>query len=109
MLNNYLYSQSTRNFPHQPTDEQHLALQKLADFLLSQESDLLFLLKGYAGTGKTSLIGALVKTMAELKQKSVLLAPTGRAAKAFSGYAGQKAYTLHKKLQSLLPSTFAAK
>ena len=75
MLNNYLYSQITRNFPHQPTDEQHLALQKLADFLLSQESDLLFLLKGYAGTGKTSLIGALVKTMAELKQKSVLLAP----------------------------------
>ena len=53
MLNNYLYSQITRNFPHQPTDEQHLALQKLADFLLSQESDLLFLLKGYAGTGKT--------------------------------------------------------
>ena len=86
MLNNYLYSQITRNFPHQPTDEQHLALQKLADFLLSQESDLLFLLKGYAGTGKTSLIGALVKTMAELKQKSVLLAPTGRAAKVFSGW-----------------------
>lgn len=98
MLNNYLYSQITRNFPHQPTDEQHLALQKLADFLLSQESDLLFLLKGYAGTGKTSLIGALVKTMAELKQKSVLLAPTGRAAKVFSGYAGQKAYTIHKKI-----------
>lgn len=104
MLNNYLYSQITRNFPHQPTDEQHLALQKLADFLLSQESDLLFLLKGYAGTGKTSLIGALVKTMAELKQKSVLLAPTGRAAKVFSGYAGQKAYTSTRKSTGRKPS-----
>ncbi|MGM9758706.1 MAG: ATP-dependent RecD-like DNA helicase [Parabacteroides sp.] len=98
MINNYLYSQIARNFPHKPTDEQDLALRKLSDFLLSQKPDGLLLLKGYAGTGKTSLVGALVKTMADLKQKSVLLAPTGRAAKVFSGYAGQKAYTIHKKI-----------
>jgi exodeoxyribonuclease-5 len=55
-------------------------------------------LKGYAGTGKSSLVGAIVKTMNELKQKSVLLAPTGRAAKVFAAYAGQNAYTIHKKI-----------
>jgi exodeoxyribonuclease-5 len=58
----------------------------------------LFLLKGYAGTGKTSLLGALVKTLNHLRQKTVLMAPTGRAAKVFSEYAGQKAFTIHKKI-----------
>ena len=58
----------------------------------------MFLLKGYAGTGKTSLIGALVKTLDQLEQKCILLAPTGRAAKVFSHYAGHPAYTIHKKI-----------
>lgn len=98
MINSYLYSQIARNFPFQPTEDQFLVLQTLSDFLLSTDPDLLLLLKGYAGTGKTSLVGALVKTMNELKQKTVLLAPTGRAAKVFSNYAGQKAYTIHKKI-----------
>lgn len=98
MINNYLHSKITQNFPHKPTQDQDLALQALADFLLSTAQDGLLLLKGYAGTGKTSLIGALVKTMIELKQKTVLLAPTGRAAKVFSNYAGQKAFTIHKKI-----------
>lgn len=98
MINNYLHSKITQNFPHKPTQDQDLALQSLADFLLSTAQDELLLLKGYAGTGKTSLIGALVKTMIELKQKTVLLAPTGRAAKVFSNYAGQKAFTIHKKI-----------
>lgn len=98
MINNFLYSKITQNFPHKPTEDQDLALMTLANFLLSTETDAVLLLKGYAGTGKTSLIGALVKTMAELKQKAVLLAPTGRAAKVFSNYAGQKAYTIHKKI-----------
>ena len=98
MINSYLSRQITQNFPYKPTDDQLLALNILADFLLSDIQDSLLLLKGYAGTGKTSLVGALVKTMNELKQKSVLLAPTGRAAKVFSGYAGQKAYTIHKKI-----------
>lgn len=98
MINSYLCGQISRNFPHKPTEDQSFALKRLADFLLSEETDSLLLIKGYAGTGKTSLVGALVKTMAELKQKSLLLAPTGRAAKVFSGYAGQKAYTIHKKI-----------
>ena len=78
MINSYLSRQITQNFPYNPTEDQVLALNVLSDFLLSEEPDSLLLLKGYAGTGKTSLVGALVKTMAELKQKSILLAPTGR-------------------------------
>lgn len=70
----------------------------LATFLLSPKSDLLFLLRGYAGTGKTSLVGALVKTLDLLKQKTVLLAPTGRAAKVLSSYANHPAFTIHKKI-----------
>lgn len=98
MINSYISTQIERNFPYKPTEDQFLALQKLTGFLLSEQTDSLLLMKGYAGTGKTSLVGALVKTLTELKQKTVLLAPTGRAAKVFSGYAGQKAYTIHKKI-----------
>lgn len=98
MINSYLSHQITQNFPYDPTEDQFSALQIISDFLLSGETDSILLLKGYAGTGKTSLVGALVKTLNELKQKSILLAPTGRAAKVFSGYAGQNAYTIHKKI-----------
>lgn len=98
MINSYLSRKITENFHHNPTEDQFLALQTLTDFLLSGESDSILLLKGYAGTGKTSLVGALVKTLNELKQKTFLLAPTGRAAKVFSGYAGQNAFTIHKKI-----------
>lgn len=98
MINSYISRQITQNFPYNPTEDQFLALNCLTDFLLSEKADTLLLLKGYAGTGKTSLVGALVKTMTELEQKSILLAPTGRAAKVFSGYAGQKAFTIHKKI-----------
>lgn len=98
MINSYLSGQIRENFPYNPTEDQLLALNTLADFLLSDDSDSLLLLKGYAGTGKTSLVGALVKTMSGLEQKSILLAPTGRAAKVFSGYAGHKAFTIHKKI-----------
>ena len=96
MINSYLSRQITQNFPHNPTEDQFSALKTLTDFLLSVESDTLLLLKGYAGTGKTSLVGALVKTLNELQQKTFLLAPTGRAAKVFSNYSGQN--TIHKKI-----------
>ncbi len=98
MINNYLERQIKENFPYQPTTEQEITLKKLSEFLLSRSGQHLFLLRGYAGTGKTSLIGALVKTMDNLKQKVVLLAPTGRAAKVFSSYAGHSAFTIHKKI-----------
>lgn len=93
-----LLEQIKRKFLYKPTSEQENALKLLADFLLSPDSDEVFLLKGYAGTGKTSLVSALVKTLDELKQKCILLAPTGRAAKVFSHYAGHPAYTIHRRI-----------
>ena len=98
MVNTYLGQQIKTNFPYKPTLEQENVLKILANFLFSRKSDTIFLLKGYAGTGKTSLIGALVKTFDQLEQKCVLMAPTGRAAKVFSHYANHAAYTIHKKI-----------
>lgn len=98
MINNYLERQIKENFHFQPTPEQDKAIEMLGEFLLSDASEEIFVLRGYAGTGKTSLVGALVKTLDFLKQKSVLMAPTGRAAKVFSLYAGHPAFTIHKKI-----------
>ena len=86
------------NFAHEPTNEQELAVCKWEEFLLDRNPNTLFLLRGYAGTGKTSLVAALVKTLLQLKQPVMLLAPTGRAAKVFSSYADTPAYTIHKKI-----------
>ncbi len=98
MIHNYLERQIKENFPYQPTFEQENAVTALSEFLLSTDTDSLLVLRGYAGTGKTSLVGALVKTMDQLKQKTMLLAPTGRAAKVFASYAGHPAFTIHKKI-----------
>ena len=98
MINNYLERQIKENFPYELTFEQNKTVELLSVFLLSGKKDTVFVLRGFAGTGKTSLIGALVKAMTALQQKVVLLAPTGRAAKVFSGYAGHPAYTIHKKI-----------
>lgn len=98
MINNYLKYQIKEYFPYTPTFEQETAIDSLSDFLLDRSNDIAFILRGYAGTGKTSLIGALVKAMDKLQQKVVLLAPTGRAAKVFSLYAGHSAFTIHKKI-----------
>ena len=86
------------NFAHEPTNEQELAVCKWEEFLLDRNPNTLFLLRGYAGTGKTSLVAALVKTLQQLKQPVMLMAPTGRAAKVFSSYADTPAYTIHKKI-----------
>ena len=98
MITHYLLQQIKTNFCYKPTIGQEKAINLLSNFLFSTQADTIFLLKGYAGTGKTSLIGALVKTLDQLKQKCVLLAPTGRAAKVFSLYAEHPAYTIHKKI-----------
>ena len=98
MINNYLAQQIKEIFPYVPTFEQEKAINSLSAFLLNRSNDAAFILRGYAGTGKTSLIGALVKMMDKLEQKVVLLAPTGRAAKVFSAYAGHSAFTIHKKI-----------
>jgi len=87
-----------RKFTLNPTNEQRNAIVKFCDFLLSRDGDSVFLLTGYAGTGKTTLVGSIVKTMVELKQRVVLLAPTGRAAKVFALHADQPAFTIHRKI-----------
>lgn len=98
MVNRFFIEKINENFPYSFTNDQQKALDKIADFLFSGIADQLFLLTGYAGTGKSSLIGSLVRTMAQFRQKTILLAPTGRAAKVFSGYAAQQAFTIHKKI-----------
>lgn len=86
------------NFRHLPTEEQAHVIGLWCKFLLSRNGDSMFLLKGYAGTGKTSLVGALVRTMKMLRQRVVLLAPTGRAAKVMGGYADAPAGTIHRHI-----------
>lgn len=85
-------------FPFPPTDDQKLALEKLALFMLSSTEQQVFLLKGYAGTGKTSLISALIRYLDGQRVGFVLMAPTGRAAKVLASYSGHQAFTIHKKI-----------
>ena len=85
-------------FGFEPTTEQSQVVSMWADFLLSTQRDEVFLLRGYAGTGKTTLVGALVRALAALRRHVVLLAPTGRAAKVFSLHADHPAFTIHKKI-----------
>ena len=85
-----------RHFGFEPTASQAEAMDRLADFIYGKGENFLFQLSGYAGTGKTSLVSALMKTLADIGVHIVMLAPTGRAAKVLSQYAGRKAYTIHK-------------
>ena len=86
---------------YEPTEGQKLAIWQLVDFLYKREPKQLFILKGYAGTGKTTLISALVQVFENLKKRTVLLAPTGRAAKVFASYSGAKAFTIHKHIYKI--------
>ncbi len=92
------YSFLKNDFPHSTTSKQDIALQLLAKFVSGPEKDTTFLLKGYAGTGKTTIVGTLVKNLSRIKMRSVLLAPTGRAAKVISNYSKKQAFTIHKKI-----------
>jgi exodeoxyribonuclease-5 len=85
-----------RHFGFEPTESQAEAMDQLADFIYGKGDNFLFQLTGYAGTGKTSLVSALVKALTDIGVHIVMLAPTGRAAKVLSQYAGRKAYTIHK-------------
>ena len=98
MLNNDLSQQIKRNFSYKPTEEQENALNSFSNFLLSPSSEKIFVLRGYAGTGKTSLVSALVKTLGEVGRKCVLLAPPGRAATVFSLYSHPPAYTIPRRI-----------
>ncbi|MDB5145026.1 MAG: hypothetical protein JWQ66_3739 [Mucilaginibacter sp.] len=85
-------------FPHEPTGQQLELFNRLHQFLQSRDDDECFILKGYAGTGKTTVLGALVKALKQYNYRSVLLAPTGRAAKVITNYSGKKAFTIHKRI-----------
>ena len=93
-----LYSLFKGGFPHEATSKQDTALQLLAKFSLSENLNEVFLLKGFAGTGKTTIVGTLVKNLIKAKKSSILLAPTGRAAKVISNYSNKEAFTIHKKI-----------
>ena len=86
--------------PYTPTNDQMIMMEKLEKFLISSPSNGLFVLKGSAGTGKTTLLSLLVNNLSGLKLKSQLLAPTGRAAKVMSAYSGFNATTIHRKIYS---------
>ena len=92
------YQDITKKFPFEPTYLQDLLLQKMSDFIFDTNSKSLFLIKGYAGTGKTTTISTVVNNLWCAGKKAVLLAPTGRAAKVISGYSGRQAFTIHKKI-----------
>jgi exodeoxyribonuclease-5 len=87
-----------KSFPHTPTGQQLELFNRLHGFLISNDGDECFVLKGYAGTGKTTVISTLVKALRLYNYKYVLLAPTGRAAKVISGYSAKKAFTIHKRI-----------
>lgn len=88
-------------FPYTPTGDQEQLIHELALFLLDPNPATMFLLKGYAGTGKTTIISTLVAVVASIGNQPVLLAPTGRAAKVLSSFANETAFTIHKKIYRL--------
>lgn len=96
MLSNFIEKQLLTNFAFEPTNGQRQAFSKLAQFITSEQE--VFIMNGYAGTGKTTLIKAVVDTLESMKIPFMLLSPTGRAAKVLSNYSAQPAYTIHKKI-----------
>jgi len=88
----------SQRFPFVATDSQKYWLESIVDFLYTPDKNILYLLKGYAGTGKSTLIGHLVKLLSMANYKAVLMAPTGRAAKVIANYSGKKAFTIHKQI-----------
>ena len=98
MTSAQFYNLLIRNFPFQPTEKQEIFFQKIAFFIVDYSNDSIFVLKGYAGTGKTTVISTIVNNLIEINKKYVLLAPTGRAAKVIANYSQKPASTIHKKI-----------
>ncbi len=92
------YNCLIKKFPFAPTNSQDILLTKLSDFIFDENQNGLFLIKGFAGTGKTTTISTVVNNLWHIGKKAVLLAPTGRAAKVISGYSKKQAFTIHKKI-----------
>ena len=98
MTSSEFYSLIRQQFPFEPTIKQNIVLQQLSEFIFSKAPNLLYVLKGYAGTGKTTIVGAIVSNLWKAKKSAVLMAPTGRAAKVIANYSGKEAFTIHKKI-----------
>ena len=98
MREELIYNHLTKNLGNIPTEDQSAAMKKIAAFICENSNDVIFLLTGYAGTGKTSMISSVVRTLELLRMRSVLLAPTGRAAKVLASYSERPAFTIHKKI-----------
>jgi len=98
MIKNHLKNILTQNLPFAPTGCQTKLIDVLSTYITSNEPDEIMLIKGYAGTGKTTMVLSLTQSLSTLKIRSVLLAPTGRAAKVMAGYSGMTAFTIHKKI-----------
>lgn len=95
------------SFPFDPTEDQAGLFTKLDEFILARQAERqVFLLKGYAGTGKTTVVTSLVKILNQFGYKYVLLAPTGRAAKVMASYSGRPAFTIHKKIYRQTANAF---
>jgi exodeoxyribonuclease-5 len=94
-----------QHFPFETTPGQRTLLTKLSEFILGANADQIFVIKGYAGTGKTTIVRSLVQSLPAVKGKTVLLAPTGRAAKVLSNYTKKQAYTIHKKIYFRKPTS----
>ena len=94
----FFYSLLKKQFPFTPTNKQDLFFQLIAEFCTNNDVNEIFVLKGYAGTGKTTVISTIVNNLTEINKKYVLLAPTGRAAKVISNYSQKPAFTIHKKI-----------
>ncbi len=92
------YSILKQNFPFEPTTKQDIFFQQISEFVSKYSRFDIFVLKGYAGTGKTTIISTVVNNLRRVSMSSVLLAPTGRAAKVISNYSGKQAFTIHKKI-----------
>lgn len=97
----FIYQKLAENLHFTPTESQKRALELLAFYLSNPKNDQIFLLKGYAGTGKTSLMKTVTESLPALGLKSILMAPTGRAAKVMAKYTGKQAFTIHKKIYLL--------
>jgi exodeoxyribonuclease-5 len=98
MLEEFIIGRIRAELPFEPNAEKEGLLKALGSFIISRDARKAFVLRGYAGTGKTSVMSALVRALEGLKQPCILLAPTGRAAKVLSRYSGKQAYTIHKKI-----------
>ena len=93
----FLYHEFLRRLPYEPTSCQDALMRDIGEFLTSDEGDIL-VVNGYAGTGKTTVLAAVVSTFTDLKTPVILMAPTGRSAKVLSGYTGRPASTVHKQI-----------